>query len=147
VQRRLCDRLSRWAEAGVAQGRLHAVPLALLGGLGLAFGRAFLAAALVLGLGVPVLSLLALHLPADALKALHWGYWLAWLLGLAVAADYFWERRSLKYLALMLVGVAVLGSRPGVSQLQMMAAALGVALLGGAWRWRRAWMESQEDQA
>jgi mannose/fructose/N-acetylgalactosamine-specific phosphotransferase system component IIC len=147
IQRRLCDRLSRRAEAGVAAGRKHEVIQALMGGLALAFARAFLAAALALGLGIPALALLTGHLPLEALQALHWGYWLGWLLGLAVAADYFWERRSLKYLGIMMLGVAVVGSRPGVSQVQLLALALGVALLGGLWRWRRAWIESQEDQA
>jgi hypothetical protein len=63
---------------------------------------------------------------------------------LAVAVDYFWDRRSLKYLGVALILVALTGSRPGVGQMQLLSLVLGVALLGGLWRWRRAWLESQE---
>ena len=145
LQRRLCDHLSRSAEKGIAAGRAHAVILALAGGILLAFSRSFFVVLLALGLGVPALAQLFSQLPADAIQALHWGYWLAWLLGLAVAGNYFWERRSLKYLGLVLVAMAVTGSRPGVSQAQLFSAALITALVGGLWRWRRAWLASQED--
>jgi PTS system mannose-specific IIC component len=144
MQRKLTDKLCRWAEAELSRGRGHSIALALLGGLGLSFGRSFLAALLVLGLGLPALAQLLSQLPENALQALHWGYWLAWLLGLAVAADYFWDRRSLKYLGAALILVAFAGSRAGVGQVQLLALALGLALLGGLWRWRSAWLESQE---
>jgi PTS system mannose-specific IIC component len=144
MQRRITDKLCRWAEAELAQGRGNALGLAMLGGLGLSFGRSFLATVLVLTVGLPALAQLLSQLPHDGLQALHWGYWLAWLLGLAVAADYFWERRSLKYLGAALILVAVAGSRPGIGQVQLLGLALGLALLGGLWRWRGAWLESQE---
>ena len=147
VQRRLSDRLSRFAEASVSAQRWSGLGLAVLGGLGLAFGRSAITALLALGLGLPALALLLRHLPSDALQALHWGYWLGWLLGIAVAADYFWERRSLKYLGLALLSVAIMGSRPGVSRVQLLAFALGLALLAGLWRWRRAWLEAHEEEA
>lgn len=145
VQRRLCDRLSRYAEASVSRQHWQGLALAILGGLGLAFLRSLLAALLTLGLGLPALAQLLQQLPGDALMALRWGYWLGWLLGLAVAADYFWERRSLKYLGLALLSVAVLGSRPGVSRVQVLAFALGLSLVAGLWRWRRAWQQAHEE--
>jgi PTS system mannose-specific IIC component len=144
-QRMLTDRLARRAEASVAQGRTRGIALALLGGLVLAFSRSFIMTALMVGLGVPALALLYGHLPSHALIALRWGYWLAWLLGLAVAADYFWERRSLKYLGLSAVALAAAGSRPEVSQVQLLALALGLAFLGGWWRWRRSQDESHQE--
>jgi PTS system mannose-specific IIC component len=144
LQRRVTDKLCRWAEAQLVQGRSGSLALAVLGGLGLSFGRSFLAAGLVLTVGLPALAQLLSQLPADAVQALHWGYWLAWLLGLAVAADYFWERRSLKYLGAALIVVALTGSRPGVGQEHLLGLALGLALLAGLWRWRSAWLESQE---
>ncbi len=147
LQRRLSDRLGRRAEAELAAGKLNAIVVALLGGLALAFSRSFLAALLVLGLGLPALAQLLSQLPHDAVQALRWGYWLAWLLGLAVAADYFWERRSLKYLGLALLLVALVGAREGVSQMQLLGLALGLALVGGLARWRKAWLESQEAEA
>jgi mannose/fructose/N-acetylgalactosamine-specific phosphotransferase system component IIC len=140
VQRRLTDRLSRYAEASVSAQHWQGLAWAMAGGLALAFLRSVLAALLVLGLGLPALAELLQHLPADAMTALRWGYWLGWLLGLAVAADYFWERRSLKYLGLALVSVAVIGSRPGVSREQVLAFALGLSFVAGLWRWRRAWL-------
>lgn len=144
-QRRLSDRLSRFAEASIAAHHWRGLTLAVLGGLGLAFGRSVVAALLVLCLGLPAMALLLQELPSDAMQALHWGYWLAWLLGLAVAADYFWERRSLKYLGLALLSVAVMGSRPGVTRGHLLAFALGISLLAGLWRWSRAWIEAHEE--
>lgn len=146
-QRRLSDRLSRFAEVSVQAHRWEGLTLALLGGLGLAFLRSCSTALVVLGVGLPALALLLERLPADAVQALHWGYWLAWLLGLAVAADYFWERRSLKYLGFALLSVAVMGSRPGVTRGHLLSFALGLAVLAGLGRMRRAWQEAHEDAA
>jgi mannose/fructose/N-acetylgalactosamine-specific phosphotransferase system component IIC len=147
LQRRLTDRLCRWAEARLAEGQTSGIGWALLGGLALGFGRSFLTAGVVLALGLPALAQLLSHLPADVSKALEWGYWLAWLLGLAVGVDYFWERRSLKYLGVMMVLTAFAGARLGFSQLQLLGLALALSLAAGLWRWRRAWLESQEGGA
>jgi PTS system mannose-specific IIC component len=145
LQRHWINRLSRHAEEQAGAGRWSGVGLALLGGLALAWLRGTLAMLLVLALGLGGLWLLLLALPPEAFRALQWGFWLAWLLGLAVAIDYFWDRRGLKALVLVLVAVAVAGSRPGVSQLQLLAAGLGLALLGGCWAWRRSWLLSRQE--
>jgi len=138
VQRRMMSRLSRWAEREVDAGNPAALGRILVAALGLAWLRGALVCAVSLGLGLPLLQLLMVQLPPEAVRALSWCFWLFWLLGLAVVADHFWERRALKHVAVGALGLAMLGSTLRVDQASLLLAAVVVAHAAGMWRWVRA---------
>jgi mannose/fructose/N-acetylgalactosamine-specific phosphotransferase system component IIC len=138
VQRHLADSLSRRAEALAEQGRLSGVGSLLMAALLLAWLRGALAMALCLLLFYPAAAWMLGHFPADVVQGLHWAFWLFWLLGLAVAADHFWDRKGLKYAAAVLVVMAVTGTRPGVSQGAVLSLLFFSVILLGSWRWWRA---------
>jgi mannose/fructose/N-acetylgalactosamine-specific phosphotransferase system component IIC len=139
IQRRMMAGLSRLAEREVDAGDPAALGRILLGALGLAWLRGALVCAASLAVGLPLLGSLLGHLPSEAVKALDWCFWLFWLLGLAVVADHFWERRALKHVAVGALGLAVLGSSAvRLSQASLLLAAVALAHLAGVWRWMRA---------
>ena len=135
LQRRITNRLSRAAEARLDAGRLEGMGYILSLALGLAWARGFLVCLLCLGLGLPALAWIIAHLPAEALVALRWCFWLYWLLGLAVVANHFWERRGLKYAAGLGLVLAIYGSAAGADQSTVLALAGAGALGLGVWRW------------
>lgn len=138
LQRQLTGRISRRVVAEAAAGRLKGVGGYLAMALGLAWARGALAMALCLGLFLPAAHWMLLNLPANGVQALHWSFWLFWLLGLAVVADHFWDRKGIKYAAALLIVMALLGARRDVSQAQVLVAlVLGLHALG-VWRWWRA---------
>ncbi len=134
-QRRWTNRLSRRADAELDAGRLPRLGILLAAALGMAFLRGFLVCALVLGVGVPVLAGIFKGLPVEGLYALRWSFWLFWLLGLAVAADQFWDRRGLRTAAGVSLGVAVFGAAVGAGQGEVLAAVIGAAGVAGVWIW------------
>lgn len=134
-QRRLVNRLSRRADAELDAGRLPGLGAVLALALVLAWARGALVCAFCLGLGVPVLSAIFTHLPVEGLRALHWSFWLFWLLGLAVATDQFWDRGGLKTAAACVVGLAVFGAGLRAGQGAVVGAAVGLAFLAGVVRW------------
>lgn len=138
MQRHLSSALSRQAEREARQGRLRGVGWMLLAALGLAWMRGMLVTLVSLALAIPFGVWLMQNLPPDAIKALHWCFWLFWLLGLAVAIDHFWDRRGVKYAALLLLLMAVAGTQAAWSQMQLLAVLLVMAHLLGFWRWWRA---------
>lgn len=138
AQRRWMDGLGRRAEAAVERGETRGLGRVLLAALGLAWLRGALATAACLALLPPFAVWVLVRLPPDALRALEWSFWLFWLLGLAVAADHFWDRKGLKYAALLLLGLAVAGTRPGMDQGQVLALLVTAVHLLGLWRWWRA---------
>lgn len=135
IQRHLNDRLSRRAEQYADEGRLDQLGSILMTALALAWFRGALVCGLCLLVGLPSLHWILANLPADGIQALHWCFWLFWLLGLAVAADHFWERRGLKYAALALVLMAVLGAQLKLGQLALVLTAAALAHAVGLWRW------------
>ncbi|HTB21651.1 MAG TPA: PTS sugar transporter subunit IIC [bacterium] len=138
VQRTLTNRLSRSADADLDAGRMPKVGGLLALALGLAWLRGFLVSAFCLDLGLPALAVLLDHLPAAGIHALHWCFWLFWLLGMAVATNHFWERRGLKYAAIAALLMALVGARAAQGQFGVLAAAIGLAMVSGWWRWTRA---------
>jgi mannose/fructose/N-acetylgalactosamine-specific phosphotransferase system component IIC len=138
LQRRLVNRLSRRAESALASGRLNSVGCILVGALALAWLRGALVCGLCLALGIPALGWILAHLPYDGMRALGWCFWLFWLLGLAEAANHFWERRGLKYAAVMALAMALVGNAPGAGQIHMLVLAVAGALAAGLWRYRGA---------
>jgi mannose/fructose/N-acetylgalactosamine-specific phosphotransferase system component IIC len=138
LQRHLASGIARRCERAVRAGRADSVTVFLAAALGLAWLRGFLATALALLLLLPLAAWLLAHLPADAVLALRWCFWLFWLLGLAVVADHFWDRRSLKYAAAVLLGLAVLGTRPWAHAWTVLFALALAAHILGLWRWDRA---------
>jgi mannose/fructose/N-acetylgalactosamine-specific phosphotransferase system component IIC len=135
LQRILVNRLSRRADADLDAGRLPHLGGLLAAALGLAWLRGALVCALSLGLGLPVLGWILANLPPEGIRALHWCFWLSWLLGMAVAANHFWDRRGLKYAAAAALALAVFGTQFDSSQAGVLAAAVGAALAAGLWRW------------
>lgn len=138
AQRHLTDALSRRADAMAAEGKLESLGPYLLGALALAWLRGALALGLCLAVLYPSAAWMLRHFPADVVQALHWSFWLFWLLGLAVAADHFWDRKGLKYAAVVLLVMAVAGTRPGVSQGLVLGLLFFAVHLLGCWRWWRA---------
>lgn len=135
AQRVLTNRLSRRADAELAGGRLPKVGYYLAAALCLAWLRGALVCTLCLGLGLPVLASILAHLPPEGLRALRWCFWLFWLLGIAVAADQFWDRRGIKYAAASTLLLAIFGTQFGASQGAVLAAVIGLACAAGVWRW------------
>ncbi|MGH7442146.1 MAG: hypothetical protein ACREKE_05665, partial [bacterium] len=123
------------ADAALEAGRLPHLGKILALALGLAWLRGALVCAVCLGLGLPVLTAIFRGLPLEGLCALRWSFWLFWLLGLAVAADQFWERRGLKVAAGVALALAILGAGFEVRQSFVLGAAVGAACLAGFWRW------------
>ena len=138
IQRLLTARLSARAECAVERGEAVSVGGLLAAALGLAWLRGVLVCALCLGLGIPALGWILGHLPLDGVRALKWCFWLFWLLGLAVAADHFWERRGLKYAAGLALVLAILGTQYDVSQQMILSLAVAGAAAAGLWRWAHA---------
>lgn len=141
VQRRVMGRVSRQALARADESRLEGLGPYMAMALGLVWLRGALAMALCLGLFVPLAQWLLQHLPTNAIRALHWSFWLFWLLGLAVVADHFWDRRGLKYAALLMLSLALLGARQSMSQWQVLFTLLGCAMTLGLARW---WLARRE---
>lgn len=135
IQRRLMGRLGRQALTRADEGRLQSLGRYIALAIAMAWLRGTLAMALCLALLLPLAQWLLQHLPINAIRALHWSFWLFWLLGLAVVADHFWDRRGLKYAALLLLGLALVGARPNVGQWQILFALLVCALGLGLGRW------------
>jgi mannose/fructose/N-acetylgalactosamine-specific phosphotransferase system component IIC len=138
LQRRVMGGLGRRADAAAARGDHAGVGGILLAALGLTWLRGALAMALCLATLLPMAAWMLASFPADVVRALQWSFWLFWLLGLAVAANHFWDRKGLKYAALLLLVLAIVGTRAGISQMQvLLVLVLGMHLLG-LWRWWRA---------
>jgi mannose/fructose/N-acetylgalactosamine-specific phosphotransferase system component IIC len=135
VQRVLTNRLSRWADAELDAGRLPNMGRILGYALGLAWLRGALVCAAALALGLPVFSWILVHLPPEGIRALHWCFWLYWLLGLAVAANHFWDRRGLKYAAAAALAVAIYGGACSSGQFEVLGISVLCAVLAGIWRW------------
>lgn len=76
TQRHLASRLVRRCERAVQERRVSSVGGWLLAALGLAWLRGALATAVALLLLLPTASWLMAHLPADAILALRWSFWL-----------------------------------------------------------------------
>lgn len=138
LQRLAANRLSHRADAAAAAGDLGGLGGLMAAALALAWLRGALAMALCLVLLYPLAAALLPSLPADAIQALDWSFWLFWLLGLAVAADHFWDRKGLKYAGLLLLLLALAASRPGMTQARSLGALVVVVHLLGLWRWWRA---------
>ena len=137
-QRRLTGLLVRRAERAVDEGSLRDLRGVIFGALGLAWLHGFAVCAVCLAVGLPVLGLLLTALPAEAIRALHLSFWLIWLLGLAMVADHFWERRALKQAGLALLVLVLLGTVMQAKQAVLLGLAVLGAYLGGLWRWMRA---------
>ena len=135
IQRVLTNRLSRQADADLDAGRLPSMGRILATALGLAWLRGTLVCALGLGVGLPILGWILAHLPPEGIRALHWCFWLYWLLGLAVAANHFWDRRGLKYAAGGALVLAIFGTEFASSQFEILGLAVVCALMAGCWRW------------
>jgi mannose/fructose/N-acetylgalactosamine-specific phosphotransferase system component IIC len=138
VQRHLADTLSRRAEDLAEKGQLKGLGGILTAALLVAWLRGALALAFCLLTFYPAAAWMLARFPPDVVKALHWSFWLFWLLGLAVAADHFWDRKGLKYAAAVLLVMAVAGTRPGVSQGAVLGLLFFSVNLLGCWRWWRA---------
>jgi D-glucosaminate-specific PTS system IIC component len=137
AQRHLNDALSRRADALADAGRSDGLGRLLLSALALAWLRGALAMALCLAVFYPAAQWMLSHFPPAVVQALEWSFWLFWLLGLAVAADHFWERKGLKYAAVVLLVLAVAGTRKGVSQGLVLGLLIFSVHLLGLWRlWR-----------
>jgi mannose/fructose/N-acetylgalactosamine-specific phosphotransferase system component IIC len=136
LQRILVNRLSRRAESALAEGRLNSVGSILGLALGLAWLRGALVCGLSLAVGIPALGWILFHLPEEGIRALRWSFWLFWLLGLAEAANHFWERRGLKYAAALGLVLAVFGTQFATAQIWVLVLALAGAAGAGLWRWK-----------
>jgi len=137
-QRRLSGLLVRRAERAVEEGSVADLRGVILGAIGLAWLRGSVVCAVCLAAGLPALGLLLAALPSEAIRALHLSFWLIWLLGLAMVADHFWERRALKQAGLALLVLVLLGTVMQAQQAVLLALAVAGAYLGGLWRWMRA---------
>lgn len=138
LQRMVMNRFSRRADRELEAGRLKGLGALMAAALGLAWLRGALVCGLSLGLGLPALGWILAHLPADAIRALRNCFWLFWLLGLAVAANHFWDRRGLKYAAAAALALAVYGTQFDTSQISVLLLAVAGAAAAGWWRWREA---------
>jgi mannose/fructose/N-acetylgalactosamine-specific phosphotransferase system component IIC len=133
--RRLNVNLSHWAEARAALGEEDALHLAMGGALLVTFLKPALLALAVLGLVVPALGRLLVDLPQPVIHGLTRMSWLMLVLGLAVMADLFWNRKlaplffgafATAWLLIHLMGVPLLWMVP-------LSAAAGVTV-GLLWR-------------
>jgi PTS system mannose-specific IIC component len=134
LQRVMTNRISRRADAELEAGKVDGIGRLMAAALGLALLRGFLVCGACLALGLPTLGWILYHLPADAVRALRWCFWLFWLLGLAVAANHFWERRGLKTAAAVALMMAVLGTQFDFNQPEILGIAVAAAALAGLWR-------------
>jgi PTS system mannose-specific IIC component len=91
--RRLNVVLAHWAEKEVMLGRESALGTTVAVALFLQFLKTAALVALILAIVVPVLGRLLADLPAPILLGLARMSWLTLVLGLAVMADLFWNRR------------------------------------------------------